>query len=81
MERGVPESSIEDSFWSWVSGADCRRLVAKHALFAHCGKQTDKQNPKVGLAILEARDGSVETNQTWEESRTSGDTAFKIPPS
>lgn len=38
MERGIPESSMEDSFWSWVSGTGCRWLVAKHGLFAHLCK-------------------------------------------
>lgn len=38
MERGIPESSMEDSFWSWVSGTGCRWLVAKHVLFAHLCK-------------------------------------------
>lgn len=78
MERGVPESSMEDSFWSWVSGTGCRWLVAKHSLFAHLCK-TNK--PTRSGTSFQARGMAVLRQIRWEESRPSGGPASKIPPS
>ena len=72
MERGIPESSMEGSFWRWVSGTVCRWLVAKHGLFAHLYKTNKPTRSGTsfwarGMAVL--RQIRLRRNQDGQETQ------------
>lgn len=84
MERGIPESSMEDSFWSWVSGTGCRWLVAKHGLFAHLYKTNKPTRSGTsfwarGMAVL--RQIRLGRNQDRQENQPLRFLHPGLPPS